>query len=99
MLANKFFSATVRIQEDRGHRTVSSGPYRIIRHPGYAAAIVSMLMTPLVLGSWLALVPGLRVAAGYTVRTLLEDRVLQNELEVCREYAERVRHRLVPGVW
>ncbi len=80
MVANKYFSATVRIQSDRNHKVVSNGPYRYIRHPGYAGGIISIVMVPIVLGSWVALIPAILVACGYILRTALEDRTLQNEL-------------------
>jgi len=99
MAANKFFSATVRIQEERGHTVATGGPYRYVRHPGYVGWLMLTLATPVVLGSRWALVP-----AGITViltilRTALEDRTLHSELEGYREYAERVRYRLLPGIW
>jgi protein-S-isoprenylcysteine O-methyltransferase Ste14 len=99
MAANRFFSTAVRIQRDRGHTVVTDGPYRLVRHPGYAGFIATILMTPIVLGSQWALIPGLLTAAGYVARTALEDRFLQRELEGYADYARRVRHRLVPGVW
>ncbi len=99
MAANKFFSATVRIQSDRNHKVVSNGPYRYIRHPGYTGGIISIVMLPIVLDSWVALIPAIVVACGYILRTALEDRTLQNELAGYREYTRKVRYRLFPGVW
>lgn len=99
MASNQYFSATVRIQRDRNHKVVTQGPYQYIRHPGYVGGIISMLMTPLALGSWGALIPGILVACGYIVRTHLEDKVLCIELEGYRDYAKKVRYRLVPGIW
>ncbi len=99
MLANTFFSSTVRIQEDRGHVTVSSGPYRLVRHPGYVGMILQFLAAPIALGSLWALIPGVAAACAYVIRTYMEDRTLRNELPGYKEYAERVRYRLVPGVW
>jgi len=96
---NTFFSEVVRIQRDRGHQVVTTGPYRYVRHPGYLGNQVIWLCTPLALGSWLALLPGVVVVVLYVVRTALEDRTLQDELEGYTEYARRVRYRLVPGVW
>ena len=99
MVTNRFFSGVVRIQKDRGHHVVAGGPYRIVRHPGYAGGAMSMIATPLLLGSLWALIP----AAGYivliVVRTRLEDRTLQEELPGYREYAQRTRYRLMPGLW
>ncbi len=96
---NRFFSAVVRIQRDRGHTVVSSGPYRLIRHPGYAGAVVTSLATPLMLGSLWALIPAVLAVCLIIIRTALEDRTLQEELEGYHDYAERVRYRLLPGVW
>jgi protein-S-isoprenylcysteine O-methyltransferase Ste14 len=96
---NRFFSAVVRIQRDRGHTVVSSGPYRLIRHPGYAGAVVTSLATPLLLGSLWALIPAVLAVCLIIIRTALEDRTLQEELEGYHDYAERVRYRLLPGVW
>jgi protein-S-isoprenylcysteine O-methyltransferase Ste14 len=99
MLSNRFFSAAVRIQTDRGHSVVSAGPYRFIRHPGYAGGVLFDLCFPLLLGSLWALVPTGIVLAMVFVRTVLEDRTLQEELPGYKEYAERVRYRLLPGIW
>jgi protein-S-isoprenylcysteine O-methyltransferase Ste14 len=99
MISNRFFSAYVRIQLDRGHTVVTAGPYRFLRHPAYLAGILSTLATPVLLGSLWALVPGLLGAALTILRTLLEDRTLQAELPGYQDYARRVRYRLVPGVW
>jgi protein-S-isoprenylcysteine O-methyltransferase Ste14 len=99
MIANRFFSGTVRIQTERGHTTVTDGPYRIVRHPGYAGAVIAYLVTPFALGTLWALVPtGLTVIL-YVVRTALEDRTLQEELPGYAEYAKKTRFRLVPGIW
>jgi protein-S-isoprenylcysteine O-methyltransferase Ste14 len=96
---NPFFSSVVRIQRERGHRLVTNGPYRFVRHPGYTAAIVYSLCSSLVLGSWLSLLPLLGWFAFLLQRTRLEDRVLTEELEGYPEYARRVRYRLLPGLW
>jgi protein-S-isoprenylcysteine O-methyltransferase Ste14 len=99
MAANRFFSRVVRIQEDRGQQVCSSGPYRFVRHPGYLGMIVYTPAMAIGLASWWAAVPALLAAAGFVVRTLLEDRTLRTELPGYRDYATRVRFRLVPGVW
>ena len=99
MWANKFFSGTVRIQEDREHAVVSAGPYRGVRHPGYVGAILHHLCAPLMLGSLWALVPGALGALVFVVRTALEDRMLRKELPGYDEYAQQTRYRLLPGVW
>lgn len=100
MAANTFFEKTVRIQHDRGHRVIDSGPYRFVRHPGYLAVLVGFLLPPpLLLGSWWAMIPAFVGAALLIVRTVLEDRTLRRELPGYKDYAQRVRYRLVPGVW
>jgi protein-S-isoprenylcysteine O-methyltransferase Ste14 len=99
LIENRFFSGVVRIQTDRGHQVVSTGPYRWIRHPGYAGALLTYLATPLFLDSKWAFLPALYVTIVLVIRTSLEDKTLQNELEGYREYARRVRYRLLPGVW
>ncbi len=98
-LVNRFFSAVVHIQRDRGHTVVSSGPYRLIRHPGYAGTVVTSLATPLLLGSLWALIPAALVVCQLVIRTALEDETLQEELEGYHDYAARVCYRLLPGVW
>jgi protein-S-isoprenylcysteine O-methyltransferase Ste14 len=97
--ANAFFSATIRIQRDRGHVVVSDGPYRYVRHPGYAGWTLYILALPLALGSIPALVPAVIAVALYVLRTALEDATLRAELAGYQDYADRVRYRLVPGVW
>jgi protein-S-isoprenylcysteine O-methyltransferase Ste14 len=99
MVSNAFFSEVVRIQDDRGHQVATDGPYRFVRHPGYTGAILSSLGTPLLLGSWWAFIPTVIGVGGYVLRTALEDRTLQLELEGYRAYTVRVHYRLIPGVW
>jgi len=99
MRTNRFFSAVVRIQKDRGHTVVTGGPYRFVRHPGYAGSILYCLAMPVMLGSHWALIPGVAVVGIIVLRTALEDRTLQRELPGYTEYASRVGYRLVPGVW
>ncbi len=99
LLENRFFSGMVRIQTDRGHRVVSTGPYGWIRHPGYTGALLAFTAVPFLLdGRWAVLaVIGLGVAL--VIRTHLEDRTLQAGLPGYTDYARRVRFRLVPGIW
>ena len=99
MVSNKFFSTCVRIQMERDHIVASGGPYRYVRHPGYVGYIVSAFATPLALGSLWALIPAAITLCLLVGRTALEDRTLQDELDGYREYAARVRYRLLPGVW
>ncbi|HVP89632.1 MAG TPA: isoprenylcysteine carboxylmethyltransferase family protein [Terriglobales bacterium] len=99
MASNSFFAEGVRIQTDRGHRVAEAGPYRFVRHPGYAGAIMTHIGNPLLLGSPLALAAGLVAAALYVVRTYLEDKFLRRELLGYEEYTGRTRFRLLPGIW
>ena len=99
MAVNKYFSAVVRIQKDRGQTVVTDGPYRFVRHPAYATGIVSFILTPILLGSLWALIPSSLVAVVTVARTALEDKTLQGELDGYQEYAQQVRYRLLPGVW
>jgi len=99
LVENRYFSGVVRIQTERGHTVVSSGPYAWVRHPGYAGALVSYAGIPLLLDSRWALLVVLLLGAVLVVRTRLEDSTLQAELPGYREYAQKVRYRLLPGVW
>ncbi len=99
MVSNRFFSTVVRIQKDRGHTVQTGGPYRYVRHPGYASLLVSYLTMPFALGSLWACIPMALLVANLFLRTTLEDRTLKNELDGYQEYAGRVRYRLIPGIW
>lgn len=99
MAANPFFEGVVRIQREVGHRTVEDGPYRRIRHPGYAGLALWALASPLLLGSSWAFVPALATVAWVVMRTALEDAFLRRELPGYTDYARRVKQRLVPGLW
>jgi protein-S-isoprenylcysteine O-methyltransferase Ste14 len=99
LIENRYFSDMVRIQTDRGHRVVSSGPYRWMRHPGYAGALLTYLAAPLFLDALTAFVPAAILLILLVVRTSLEDRTLQERLDGYRAYTQRVPHRLIPGIW
>jgi len=99
LVENRFFSSTVRIQTDRGHVVCDSGPYRIVRHPGYAGNILPLLGIVLALGSVWTLIPAAVALIIAVIRTTLEDRTLQDELPGYRDYARRVRYRLIPGIF
>ncbi len=97
--SNPFFSTFVRIQYDRDQTVVSSGAYALVRHPGYAGALLSHLALPFALGSLWALVPAAVGTIFFVARTSREDRTLRDRLVGYREYQTRVRWRLLPGVW
>jgi len=96
---NYYLSRYARIQDDRGQKVVAEGPYRYVRHPMYAMFIPFMAGIAFVLGSWWALLPGGLIGVLFIIRTALEDKMLQQELPGYREYAQKVRYRLFPGVW
>lgn len=99
LIENRFFAGTVRIQTERGHHVISSGPYRIVRHPGYAGALLGYLLIPVLLDSVWAFIPALLLLLVVVVRTALEDRTLQDELPGYREFAQETHYRLIPGIW
>lgn len=96
---NRNFEASVRIQTDRGHQVITTGPYAIIRHPGYAFANLMMIGMPLTMGSLYGLIPAGALWVLVLIRTLGEDATLKAELPGYAEYAARVRQRWIPGVW
>ena len=99
LIENRFFSSTVHIQTDRGHSVCDSGPYRIVRHPGYAGNLLALPGMVLAFGSMWILIPAVAALVIAVIRTALEDRTLQEELPGYRDYAQRVRYRLVPWVY
>jgi protein-S-isoprenylcysteine O-methyltransferase Ste14 len=99
MAVNRFFSAVARIQRDRGHTVVTSGPYRIVRHPSYAGGVLASIAIPFMLNTLWALIPSLLSLIPLIVRTVHEDRMLIDDLDGYAEYAGRTRFRLFPGIW
>ena len=99
MLVNTHFETIVRIQTDRNHQVTTSGPYAVIRHPGYVGASLWALAAPLIVGSIVGLIPAALATGVLVVRTSLEDRTLQRELPGYTEYAQHTRYRLLPGLW
>ncbi len=99
VVTNTYLARVARIQDDRGQTVVRRGPYGLVRHPMYAGIILMFLCTPLVLGSWWALIPGATIGALFVLRTSKEDRMLQDELVGYVDYTHKVRYRLLPGVW
>lgn len=96
---NAFFSQIVRIQSERGHSVVTDGPYRYVRHPAYLGSILFELAVPILLGSWWALFVSIFSAGLLLLRTNLEDRTLQLELDRYEDYTQQVKYRLIPYVW
>lgn len=99
MIVNRFFSSHVRIQSDRGHTVVSEGPYRLVRHPGYAGNILAWIAAPIFFSSYWVIFPTVLVIIISIIRTAWEDQTLQDELSGYSEYAGRVKYRLFPGIW
>ncbi len=99
MTVNPFFEPSIRIQHDRNQKVISSGPYKLIRHPGYLAAIIGAPSYTLILGSWWAFVPIIFDIIIFIIRTSLEDRLLMTELPGYKEYAKKVKFRLIPYIW
>jgi protein-S-isoprenylcysteine O-methyltransferase Ste14 len=99
MVSNPFLSAVVRVQQDRGHHVITSGPYRLVRHPMYLGHCLLGVAVPLALGSWWGLIPGGLVILTFIYRTWQEDRFLAANLPGYTDYMQQTRHRLIPGVW
>lgn len=99
MACNRFFSSHVRIQTDRGHTVVSSGPYRVVRHPGYSGGLLSWIAAPFFFSSYWVALPAIAAVGLNILRTALEDRTLKEELPGYIEYTRKVRYRLIPGIW
>jgi len=99
LVENRFFSGIVRIQTDREHHVVTTGPYRLVRHPGYVGTFWAYLATPIFLDSVWAFIPTLLLLGVVILRTSLEDRTLQAELPGYVEYTQKTRFRLFPGIW
>ncbi|MFZ5810172.1 MAG: methyltransferase family protein [Chloroflexota bacterium] len=99
MASNKFFYGVLRIAQEKGHSVCASGAYQYVRHPGYLGVIIFDLATPLILNSAWAFIPSILTVYAIFVRTSLEDKALQNGLDGYKNYAQRVRYRLLPAVW
>jgi protein-S-isoprenylcysteine O-methyltransferase Ste14 len=96
---NRFFSSIPRIQSERGHTVISTGPYRFVRHPGYTAGLLAAITSGIALGSWISTFIAPIALALLVWRTIVEDRMLQRDLPGYGDYAARVPYRLVPGIW
>lgn len=99
MLHNPFFEGTVRIQDDKDHKVIDTGPYRIVRHPGYLGMLFGSLPVPFTFGSIYTYIPVAIMILIIFIRTYLEDKTLQNELDGYKDYCKKVKFRLIPFVW
>lgn len=97
MASNPFFSEGVRIQEN--HQVAKRGPYRLVRHPGYMGNLIGCIGQPMLFGSWWVVIPAALTIIAFVIRTALEDKTLQDELDGYVDYAKQVRYRLIPGIW
>jgi protein-S-isoprenylcysteine O-methyltransferase Ste14 len=96
---NSFAAPVIKIQKERGQRVISTGPYRIVRHPMYAGGLLYIIGMPLLLGSWLGLLVLPLIVGALSVRIFIEEAALRQGLPGYGDYAARVRYRLIPGVW
>ena len=99
MVVNKYFEGTVRIQEDRDHMVISTGPYKIMRHPGYVGMIIGAFSPALIVGSLFSLIPVVISIFAIIMRTHFEDKLLREKLEGYADYAKKTKYRLIPGIW
>lgn len=99
MVVNPYSEKTIRIQTERGHHVITTGPYAVVRHPMYTGFILFFLSIPLILGSGWAFVPVSVACLALIVRTVFEDRILQKDLPGYDEYAQKTRYKLLPGIW
>jgi protein-S-isoprenylcysteine O-methyltransferase Ste14 len=97
--ANTFTAPVVKIQRARGHQVITGGPYRYVRHPMYAGATIIFVCAPLLLGSWYGLAASPLLIALVSIRALMEERTLRENLDGYPAYAARVRYRLIPWIW
>ncbi|MDX8449342.1 methyltransferase family protein [Mesorhizobium captivum] len=99
MLENSFAAPVVKIQDERGQRVVTTGPYSYVRHPMYGGAILYFAGTALLLGSWWGLASVLVFIVLLAIRTFIEEKTLRTGLQGYDDYAAHVRYRLIPMVW
>ena len=97
MRENAYLSRTVEVQE--GQKVISSGLYRIVRHPMYLATLLMFLPIPLILGSFWALIPFALYPIAIVIRIVNEERVLTDGLPGYAEYKKKTKYRLIPFIW
>lgn len=96
---NTYLSRVVEIQEERGHKVITTGPYRIVRHPMYLAVVILYPSHCIALGSLFSLIPCAIIIITIILRTIREDKMLHEQLEGYKEYAQKTRYKLIPGIW
>ncbi len=99
VMENKHFESISRIQNDRKQTVITTGPYKLIRHPGYSAIIIWALSVPMLFGSLFSGLVSAVIIITIIIRTYLEDSMLKKELSGYSEYADRVKYKLVPFIW
>ena len=95
--ANSFASGTIEVSSEQA--LISTGPYKIIRHPMYSGGILLCLFTPIALGSYPALIFAIGVSVVIVFRLLDEEKILSEKLHEYKDYCDKVKYRLIPGVW
>ncbi|MFX1293269.1 MAG: methyltransferase family protein [Promethearchaeota archaeon] len=98
-ITNTHFEATLKIQKDRDHQVITTGTYKLFRHPGYLGTIIAHFSIPLIFGSILVFIPAGIIIVLFIIRTYLEDKILQKNLDGYAEYAHKTKYRLIPGIW
>ena len=96
---NTYLSRIVEIQEERGHEVITTGPYRIIRHPMYLSVTILYISHCIALGSLFSLIPCAIIIITIVLRTIHEDKMLHERLNGYKEYAQKTRYKLIPGIW
>ena len=99
MTENQHFEANVRIQNDRNHKVISSGPYKHVRHPGYVSFILSSISIPLIVGTAFGLINAIIGCILILIRTAKEDNLLKRELAGYLDYSRKVKYKIAPGIW
>jgi protein-S-isoprenylcysteine O-methyltransferase Ste14 len=96
---NSFAAPVIKLQTERGHRVVSTGPYALVRHPMYSVAVLYFVGASLLLGSWWGVALSPLFLLLFAVRVRIEERALTDGLPGYAAYAAKVRYRLIPGIW